>query len=200
MIALTANAISGSKEMYLEAGSHDYLSKPVREEALFRMLRKYLRKELIENCEAAENPDQQVSDAFGSGGEKTAEKKETEESAETAGDAGGLSRYETILDIETGMTYCMNDEDFYMEMITDYKVGDKTAKMQAYFEAEDWKNYQILVHTLKSNSLTIGAVMLSKEAKALEAACEEGDVAYVKEHHSDMMGQYRALLGNIIIS
>ena len=200
VIALTANAISGSKEMYLEAGFHDYLSKPVREEALFRMLRKYLRKELIENCEAAENPDQQVFDAFGSGGEKTAEKKETEESAETAGDAGGLSRYETILDIETGMTYCMNDEDFYMEMITDYKVGDKTAKMQAYFEAEDWKNYQILVHTLKSNSLTIGAVMLSKEAKALEAACEEGDVAYVKEHHSDMMGQYRALLGNIIIS
>lgn len=51
VIALTANAISGSKEMYLNAGFHDYLSKPVREEALLGMLRKYLRKEL---CPCAE--------------------------------------------------------------------------------------------------------------------------------------------------
>lgn len=197
VIALTANAISGSKEMYLNAGFHDYLSKPVREEALLGMLRKYLRKELIENGEAVQNPDRRVSDEFQPGAEKTAE---TEEKAETAAGTGGLLRYEGILDIETGMTYCMNDEDFYMEMIADYKVGDKTAKLQAYFEAEDWENYQIHVHALKSTSLTIGAITLSKEAKALESACKEGNVAYVKEHHNDMMERYQALLDSIMIS
>lgn len=196
VIALTANAISGSKERYLEVGFHDYLSKPVKEEALLGMLRKYLRKELIENCEATKNLGWRVSDEFRLRTEKTAE---TEEKAETAA-AGGLSRYEGIFDIETGMTYCMNDEDFYMEMIADYKVGDKTAKLQAYFEAEDWENYQIVVHALKSTSLTIGAITLSKEAKALESACKEGNIAYVKEHHNDMMGRYRELLDNIIIS
>ena len=179
VIALTANAVSGSKEMYLGAGFHDYLSKPVSEEALLEMLRKYLRKELIENCESA---------ALQLQAEKT------------AGDIDSLSRYEDLLDIETGMTYCMNDENFYMEMIADFKLGDRTAKMQAYFEAEDWQNYRILVHALKSNSLTIGAIMLYKETKALEAACKEGDAAYVKEHHSDMMGRYQALLDTIIIS
>lgn len=197
VIALTANAISGSKEMYLNAGFHDYLSKPVREEALLGMLRKYLRKELIENGEAVQNPDRRVSDEFQPGAEKTAE---TEEKAETAAGTGGLLRYEGILDIETGMTYCMNDEDFYMEMIADYKVGDKTAKLQAYFEAEDWENYQIYVHALKSTSLTIGAIILSKEAKALESACKEGNAAYVKEHHNDMMERYQALLDSIMIS
>lgn len=197
VIALTANAISGSKERYLNAGFHDYLSKPVREEALLGMLRKYLRKELIENGEAVQNPDRRVSDEFQSGAEKTAG---TEEKAETAAGTGGLLRYEGILDIETGLTYCMNDEDFYMEMIADYKVGDKTAKLQAYFEAEDWENYQIYVHALKSTSLTIGAVTLSKEAKALESACKEGNAAYVKEHHNDMMGRYQALLDSIMIS
>ena len=197
VIALTANAISGSKEMYLNAGFHDYLSKPVREEALLGMLRKYLRKELIENGEAVQNPDRRVSDEFQSGAEKIAG---TEEKAETAAGTGGLLRYEGILDIETGMTYCMNDEDFYMEMIADYKVGDKTAKLQAYFEAEDWENYQIYVHALKSTSLTIGAITLSKEAKALESACKEGNVAYVKEHHNDMMERYQGLLDSIMIS
>lgn len=196
VIALTANAISGSKERYLNAGFHDYLSKPVREEALLGMLRKYLRKELIENGEAVQNPDRRVSDEFQSGAEKTAG---TEEKAETAAGTGGLLRYEGILDIETGMTYCMNDEDFYMEMIADYKVGDKTAKLQAYFEAEDWENYQIYVHALKSTSLTIGAITLSKEAKALESACKEGNAAYVKEHHNDMMERYQALLDSIMI-
>ena len=183
--------------MYLNAGFHDYLSKPVREEALLGMLRKYLRKELIENGEAVQNPDRRVSDEFQPGAEKTAE---TEEKAETAAGTGGLLRYEGILDIETGMTYCMNDEDFYMEMIADYKIGDKIAKLQAYFEAEDWENYQIHVHALKSTSLTIGAVTLSKEAKALESACKEGNAAYVKEHHNDMMGRYQALLDSIMIS
>lgn len=197
VIALTANAISGSKERYLNAGFHDYLSKPVREEALLGMLRKYLRKKLLENGEAVRNPDRRVSDEFQSGAEKTAG---TEEKAETAAGTGGLLRYEGILDIETGMTYCMNDEDFYMEMIADYKIGDKTAKLQAYFEAEDWENYQIHVHALKSTSLTIGAVTLSKDAKALESACKEGNAAYVKEHHNDMMGRYQALLDSIIIS
>ena len=197
MIALTANAISGSKEMYLEAGFHDYLSKPVREEALFRMLRKYLRKELIENCEVSKNPGWRVSDEFRPRAEKTVE---TEEKTETAVAAGGLSRYEGIFDIETGMMYCMNDEDFFMEMIADYKAGDKTAKLHTYYEEEDWENYQILVHALKSTSLSIGAITLSKEAKALESACKEGNIAYVKEHHSDMMGRYRVLLDNINIS
>lgn len=42
VIALTANAIVGAKEMYLEAGFNDYLSKPVKIEILYEMLNKYL--------------------------------------------------------------------------------------------------------------------------------------------------------------
>lgn len=42
VIALTANAIVGAKEMYLEAGFDDYLSKPVKMEVLDTMLSTYL--------------------------------------------------------------------------------------------------------------------------------------------------------------
>ena len=44
---LTANAIVGAKNEYLEAGFTDYLSKPVQEIKLMKMLIKYLSKELV---------------------------------------------------------------------------------------------------------------------------------------------------------
>lgn len=46
-IALTANAVSGSREQYLAAGFTDYLAKPVDIDELYRMLKEYLPKELI---------------------------------------------------------------------------------------------------------------------------------------------------------
>lgn len=45
VIALTANAIVGVREMYLQEGFDDYLSKPVEGEQLERMLQKYIKEE-----------------------------------------------------------------------------------------------------------------------------------------------------------
>ena len=47
VIALTANAISGSREMYLAAGFDDYLSKPINAARYKEMICKYLPPELI---------------------------------------------------------------------------------------------------------------------------------------------------------
>ena len=51
VIALTANAISGSREMYLAAGFEDYLSKPINAARYKEMVRKYLPPELVHNIE-----------------------------------------------------------------------------------------------------------------------------------------------------
>ena len=51
MIALTANAISGAKEMYLQTGFSDFLSKPIRPEKLERMIVEYLPSELLQKAE-----------------------------------------------------------------------------------------------------------------------------------------------------
>jgi signal transduction histidine kinase/CheY-like chemotaxis protein len=50
-IVLTANAITGAREMYLDAGFKDYLSKPVDPKALESMLLKYLPSEKIKHAE-----------------------------------------------------------------------------------------------------------------------------------------------------
>lgn len=44
VVALTANAISGMREQYLESGFNDYLAKPIEREELSRVLREYLSK------------------------------------------------------------------------------------------------------------------------------------------------------------
>lgn len=61
-------------------------------------------------------------------------------------------------------------------------------------ESKDWDNYRILVHALKSTSLTIGAVALSEEAKALEMAAKDEDVDYILSHHQEVMEKYTGLL------
>jgi CheY-like chemotaxis protein len=47
IVALTANAISGSEQMFLEAGFNGYLSKPVDEKALSAALYKFLPQDKI---------------------------------------------------------------------------------------------------------------------------------------------------------
>jgi len=50
IIVLTANAVIGSKEKYLEQGFNGYLSKPVAYEDLLEIIRENLPEEKIKAC------------------------------------------------------------------------------------------------------------------------------------------------------
>ena len=66
--------------------------------------------------------------------------------------------------------------------------------MEESFQTQDWKTYEILVHSLKSTSLTVGLASLSEQAKALELAAKEGNTAYLKKEHEAVMQNYREIL------
>ena len=181
VIMLTANATLGVREEYLREGFTDYLSKPVQEELLQAMLIKYLPKELQEqNTSRPEGKEQQPAEY---GGQETGgtEQKETE-----------IDRLKALtqLDIATGMQYCMNDEEFYKEMLMEYAKADKVENMQKFYALSDFANYGIVVHALKSNSLSIGAVALSQAALALETAAKECDAEYISGHHEGVLSDY----------
>ena len=104
------------------------------------------------------------------------------------------------LNVQTGIRYCLNRE-FYEEILKEYLQSDKAAELEDYYAAGDWSNYKIVVHALKSTSLTIGAVSLSEEAKALEMAAKNGDEDYIVSQHQAVMEKYRELrakLGEIL--
>ena len=171
VVMLTANAVAEARNGYMDEGFSDYLAKPIREEVLLSCLRKFLPKNLVKVVveEKVEEP-----------------LKETAPKSQMA-----LSDY---LDTATGLAYCMNDRNFYKEMLDEYVKSEKTVELKEYFEKGDFEYYRITVHAIKSTSLTIGATKVSEDAKALEMACKEGNLDFVKQNHKAFLNEYKSLI------
>ncbi len=171
VVMLTANATRGAREEYMKAGFTDYLTKPFKEADLQEILVKYLGEKLISQDEIPDN--------------ENTDEMQNDENADV------MQRLASIpeLDVNTGLGYCM-DRDFYEEVLREYMLADKEDKIEQFFNEKDWNNYKTLVHALKSTSLTIGAVSLSEEAKALEMAAMDKDEDYIMSNHRAVMQKY----------
>ena len=175
VIALTANAVVGAEAQYLSAGFDGYLSKPITVNDIEKTLKKYLPAGVIENG-ASEAPGVKSSKL-------------------------SLDKLRALgLNVDAALVYTCNDEDFYMELLTDYaeSAADKCHDLSAYLENGDIKNYEILVHSLKSASKTVGADGVSEQARALEEASRNKDMSFVNEHHGAFVESFTSLAEKIL--
>ncbi len=184
VISLTANAIVGAREMYINAGFDDYLSKPIESRLLEKKLASYLPKSLVSY---RENIPPEPSKAEEQADPDTFTAQELDKLWELCGALHAL----------TGIHYCMGSKSFYLDSLQMYLDSDKHEELEQFLAAEDVENYRIAVHSLKSTSLTIGAVLLSDHAKALEMAAKAGDWEYIRSHHADVMTEYTAVTDGI---
>ena len=182
VIVLTANAVEGVRESYLAEGFSDYLSKPVTGKVLEETIRRFLPEELL--LERVHMDMEEVRDILS---DEPPEK--TYESI--------IETLSGFLETGTGLGYCGDSEEFYIEMLKTYLETDRYKDLQQYFMEEDWENYRIQVHALKSTSLTIGALQVSDEARRLEMAAKAGKYSYIKECHNLVMGKYRAVMADL---
>lgn len=191
VIALTANAIEGVKEQYLEAGFDDYMSKPIDSFELEKMLLKYIPEEKCKKVEAV------VNQSESAGNEQADNQKElSREESKTV----ESTDKEVLLQPEIGMQYCGGSEELYAEvlqMFCDMK-KDKQNAMQGFYDAADWKNYTIQVHALKSGALNVGGKTLSQLAAELEKAGKAGDDAVILKEHDKMMQLYDEVVGEAL--
>lgn len=167
VIMLTANAIVGAREEYLQEGFSDYLSKPVDSRKLKRIIKSYLPAEAFGNV-AGETEAVQKNPTF-------------------------LERA-AFLNTANAMIYSGGSEELYAEIIGMFVEADKQQELCQLFEAEDWKNYQIQVHGLKGTSRSIGADAFSEMAKEVEQAAKNGQIDFVKSHHAELLAEYGRLL------
>ena len=176
IIALTANAVSSARDMFLSEGFDGFVSKPIEFRELERTLKRLLPKSAISYDYQPE--------------EETAEANK--ESAQT--DPMDLL-FRVGVDIHEGLGYCRNDRAFYRTLLTKYVTDapGKIEKLSSYFHEEDWKNYQILVHALKSNSKMIGAIELSEKARLLEEAAKDLDADYIRSGHDSLINDFTLL-------
>ena len=203
IIALTANTVSGAREMFRSEGFTEFVPKPIERTVLERVLRRVLPKDRIHYStghvpEAApeEAPSQKPAEAAPPPAEPEEAPAEPSEEAQAAAPGLPLDRLaQAGLDVETGLRYCAGEEGFYREMLRMFSAqsGEKREELDALFESGVWADYAVKAHALKSTSLTIGAQALSAQAKELEMAGKRGDGGYIQAHHPALMAAYEAL-------
>ena len=175
VIAFSANAVSGAREMFLREGFDEFIAKPIMDREMKRLLKKVL-----------------PSTAIVYAAEKDGEGQTTEEKEDQT-PKGFRCLEEKGFQVEEGLQYCNHNSAFYEEVLMRFAqdAGHKTAQIEAAFQQEDMKNYRILVHALKSSSKMVGATALSEMAKSVEEAAKDQDAGYIHEHHEALMDKYR---------
>ena len=95
----------------------------------------------------------------------------------------------------SGLAYCSDNSQFYLEILKLlYEDADEQLKtLQNLWNQKDYTNYIVHIHSLKTQLLNIGYVLLAEKAKALEFAGREERYGYITEHQEDFIKEYTAL-------
>lgn len=173
IIALTANAINGAKEMFMAVGFNDFIAKPIDVVMLDVVLSKWV-------------PDKNLKPVVQ---EKKVGKIESSGSSEEFAES-------TYIDVSVGLAYAGQREDMYYDILKSYiEKGEEKAKLiDGMFNDKDWYNYTINVHSLKSTSKTIGAVSLSEIAESIENAGKGAEYSKIEAEHDTMLDFYMRVL------
>jgi signal transduction histidine kinase/CheY-like chemotaxis protein/HPt (histidine-containing phosphotransfer) domain-containing protein len=179
IIALTANAVSGMKEMFKQNGFNDYLSKPIDTMKLNAVLERWIPREkqirLTEEETAAA---------------AAAESKNSEKAANMKIDG---------VDVAKGMATARGKLDTYLRILDVFsKDGrNRIGEIKNALDKNDIRLYTTYVHALKSASANVGAMGLSEAARVLEAAGKEGDRAFIDANTPRFLQLLEAVLNNI---
>lgn len=182
VIVLTANAVSGAKEMYLEQGFVDYMSKPIQGKRLEEKIVEFLPKDKYVMIEYDEM-----------------EKKLYQNLWKSVADDMMAEYQFKILDIPMAVEAAEGDKDCVIFLFESFRdnVDKNKADIVSAYEKEDFSNYTIFVHALKSTSKMIGAQNLSEMARKMEESGKAGDFDYIKENYDAMITELDAVVSEI---
>ncbi|MBO5425496.1 MAG: response regulator [Lachnospiraceae bacterium] len=174
IIALTANAIEGAREMYLSNGFEDFLAKPFERIQLHELLNKLIddiKKQYVENIVKADKiSEDQLAEIYMNG-----------------------------IDVRDAIKKRNCTIEDYLELLNLFYLEGKNKKpyMRQLFFDGDYKNYGIEAHALKSAAANIGAYKLSEKAKELEFAVKEDKIEDVFQNYNTLDIDYGNILDEI---
>ena len=99
------------------------------------------------------------------------------------------------IDTEEGIAYCADDAEFYEDMLREYlqESDGRAADLRRFYASQDWSQYGLCAHTVKSTSKMIGAKAVSELAREMELACRSRDAASVLAGHDRFLREYTDL-------
>ena len=167
VIMLTANALAGAREQYMDKGFADYLSKPVRGEKLDEMVRKHLPEELVQGVTQQEAPQ------------------------ESSGLLEELCKAVPTLCPAAAVEYCCGSEEMLLQVLRDYAANDRSEEMSRALAEGRHDDYIRLAHSLKSTSRAVGLEGVAARAAASELALKNGDVSFAVANHEGLISDHK---------
>ena len=175
VVALTANAISGSREMYFREGFSNYMSKPVDPAKLEEMILLYLPKDKVQ--------------LPGDEGFDSDTMAYVEDENSVLMDLFKVSG----VDVKAAITRC-GSAIGARDVMRDFwqSIDERAALIEKYEQENDIGNYTIYVHGLKSSARAIGALDLSEKAEYLEECGNNGNIDEIRLLTPSLLSFYRS--------
>ena len=178
VIAMTANAIRGMSEKYMEAGFTDYLFKPVEPKKFTRMVERYLDEDLIEYIRSPKNDP--VDEAKAEIMLPQIDGVDWDTALASSSEIGMVK--ELVRTFVRSASGDMKNLDSYYESLKTAGLDDETVSP-----------YRVKVHALKNSAALVGATALSDKARALEYAASDADLQFILENHGAFRDEYLSL-------
>jgi CheY-like chemotaxis protein len=179
IIALTANAIVGNEEMFLQNGFQGFISKPIDMAKLDAVLKRWVRDKCKEGEEAIPIADMEHS-------------QESDAVPLASAIISGIDR-------DKALERFSGDEEVLTDVLRSYARGTRPllSSLREALAAENLADYAITVHGIKGSSYGIVAQKVGEAAEALEMAAKAGNLAEVQNGHAAFASITEALLDNI---
>ena len=182
VVALTANAITGMKEKYLNEGFNNYLAKPIDKNELVRVL-----NEVLSNAEKSKNSPQEEIEQL--------EILEYEEPVQSEPTNTKEYLIQNGVDMDKALEL-LGDMEMYNDTIKDFynELQEKWNRIIEFKNNNDMPNYAIDVHSLKSDCKYLGFMNLADIAYEHELKSKEGYSVFVNENFNKLEEEYKNVL------
>ncbi|MDR0524707.1 MAG: response regulator [Spirochaetaceae bacterium] len=173
IIALTANAVSGVREMFLQNNMNDFLPKPIDMSRLTRVLQKWLPREKQEPYRKTK---------------KAPRPEETEILPALAG-----------IDVKKGIAMTGGTLDGYLRTLAVFLEDgkEKLPEIRACLDAGNIPLFTTFIHGIKSAAASVGAAEFADSAKRLETAGKNEDTAYIEQNTPEFLEDFALLLESV---
>ncbi len=170
IIALTANAMEGMRQRFLDKGFQDFIAKPLDRRALGQLLTRWVPEERRQAGAGGAEHETLKPDSFQIEG----------------------------IDMDVAMRYYSGDEAGFAELLELYYMdGQRKIGLLRELADTNLSDYQTEVHALKSASANIGAMEVSNLARAQENAAAQGDRPLINRQLPLLLESYEGLLERI---